>query len=278
MFTYYNSKLTPLGKLELLAETTTGYHLLAFHILRDLQIPGKPPLLPGSDCVNLGLFKICADEVHSVSSPLSTVNGQKPHLMADNSCPRDMPMQPEPTSSPRVSNISHPDTTGQPRPATLTMKWVLDAFQDVHTGLGHLGRPVTFDLDPTVKPVHDAIHHQPVARHAKIKEQLDKMESEGKICRQYKPTAWCSNMTVRETKDKFRICLDPSNTINKAIRVPKHPIPCFEDILSQLNGAKCFSVADAMSGFTNVLLDHLVIIGGCDLHMESQVALRPSGP
>ena len=136
------------------------------------------------------------------------------------------------------------------------MKWVLDAFQDVHTGLGHLGRPVTFDLDPTVKPAHDAIHHQPVARHAKIKEQLDKMESKGKRCRQYEPTAWYSNMTVRETKDKFRICLDPSNTIDKAIRVPKHPIPRFEDILPQLNGAKCFSVADAMSGFTNILLDH----------------------
>ena len=136
------------------------------------------------------------------------------------------------------------------------MKWVLDEFQAVHTGLGQLGRPVTFDMDPTVKPVHDVIHRQPVARHTKIKEQLHKRESEGKICRQYKPTAWCSNMTVRETKDKFRICLDPSSTINKAVRVPKHPIPRFEDILPQLNGAKCFSVADAMSCFTNILLDN----------------------
>ena len=37
-------------------------------------------------------------------------------------------------------------------------------------------------------------------------------------------------MTIREKKDKYRICLDPSNTINKA-RVPKHPILRFEDIL-----------------------------------------------
>ena len=51
------------------------------------------------------------------------------------------------------------------------------------------------------------------------------------------------------------MCLDPSNTINKAISVPKHPIPRFEDILPQLHGAKCFSVADVMSGFTNILLD-----------------------
>ena len=167
--------------------------------------------------------------------------------MAGNFRRRDMPIQPEPTTSPRVLNVSHPNTTGQPRPLTLTMKWVLGAFQDVFTGLGHLGRPFTFDMDPTVKPFHDAIYRRPVARHAKTKQQLDKVESEGNICRHYEPTAWCSNMTFRATKDKFRICLDPSNTINKAIRVTKHPIPRFEDILPQLNGAKFFSVADAMS-------------------------------
>ena len=181
LFTYDNSKLPPLGKLELLAETATGYHLLTFHIFRDSQIPGKPPLLSDSDCVHLGLVKICANEVHSVSSPLRPVN-VKPHLMADISRPRDIPRQPEPTSSPRVSNVTHSSTTGPPRPPTLTMKWILGEFQDVHPGLGQLGRSATFDMNPTVKPVHYAIHRQPVARQTKIKEQLNKMESKGKIC------------------------------------------------------------------------------------------------
>ena len=149
-------------------------------------------------------MKICANEIHSVSSPLHPLN-VKPQLMAENSRSRDIPSQPEPTSSPCVSNVTHPSTMGPARPPTLAMKWVLDEFQDVHPGLGQLGRPVTFDMDPTVKPVHDAIHHQPIARHTKIKEQLRKMEGQGKICRQYKPTAWCSNMTVRETKNKFRM-------------------------------------------------------------------------
>ena len=242
-----------MGKLELLAETTTGYHLLTFQVLRDSQIQGKPPLSSGSDCVNLGLVKIRADEVHSVGSPLCA---QKPHTeastplpTADNSHARDMPMNPEPISSPCMFDVPHSNTTLPARPDTVTLKWVLEAFPDVHTGLGAFGRPVSFDLDLTVTPIHDDIHQQPVARHAKIKEQLDKMESEGKICRQCKPTAWCSNMTVRKTKDKFRICLHPSNTINKAIRVPNHPIPLFEDILPQLHGAKCFSVADTMSTY-----------------------------
>ena len=60
LFTYDNSKLTPMGELELLAETTAGYHPLTFHVLRDAHIQGKPPLLSGSDCVKLGLVKIHA--------------------------------------------------------------------------------------------------------------------------------------------------------------------------------------------------------------------------
>ena len=263
LFTYDNSKLTPMGKVELLAETTAGYHLLTFHVLRDAHIQGKPPLLSGSDCVKLGLVKICADEIHSFGTSPGTATHQKPHPeppvqlpTPENSQARDMPILPDPIPAPRMFDDPRPNISLPPCQAKITLEWVLEAFPDVHTGLGQFGKPVSFDLDPNVTPVHDAIHRQPVARHAKIKEQLDKMESEEKICQQYEPTAWCSNMTIRETKDKFRICLDPSNTINKAIRVPKHPIPRFEDILPQLNGAKCFSVADAMSGFTNILLDH----------------------
>ena len=75
--------------------------------------------------------------------------------------------------------------------------WVLKVFPDVHTGLIQFGKPFSFNLNPLVTLVHDAIHGQPLARHAKIKEQFDKMESEGKICRQYKPTAWCSDVTIR---------------------------------------------------------------------------------
>ena len=98
----------------------------------------------------------------------------KHHLKAENFYPRDRPRQPEPTSSPRVSNVTHPSTTGLARPLTLSMKWVLDEFQDVHTRLEQLGRPVTFGMDPTVK----LVYHW----HTKIKEQLNKMETEGKMC------------------------------------------------------------------------------------------------
>ena len=59
------------------------------------------------------------------------------------------------------------------------------------------------------------------------KEQLDKVKCKGKTCKKSDPKAWCSDMTIREAKDEFRICLDPSITINKAMRGPKHPIHIF---------------------------------------------------
>ena len=51
-----------------------------------------------------------------------------------------------------VSKRYSSNTTGQTRLATITMKWVLKEFQDVHKGLGQLGRPVTFDMEHEASP------------------------------------------------------------------------------------------------------------------------------
>jgi len=172
LFTYENSKLTPMGKLKLLADTTAGYYLLTFQVLRDVHIQGKPPFLSGSDCVEL---------------PLPT---------PENSPTRDTPIIRDLIPAPRMLDDPRPNISLPSCPIKVTLEWVLEAFTDMHTGLGQFGKPVAFDLDPNVTPVHDSIHRQPVTRHAKIKEQLGKMESEGKICRQYEPTARCSSMTI----------------------------------------------------------------------------------
>ena len=109
LFTYDNSKLTPMGKLELLAETTAGYHLPTFHVLRGVHIQGKPPLLSGSDCVKLGLVKIRADEIHSFGTSPWTATHQKPHPKPpvqlptpENSHTRDMPILPDLIPAPRM--------------------------------------------------------------------------------------------------------------------------------------------------------------------------------
>ena len=58
-----------------------------------------------------------------------------------------------------------------------------------------------------------------------VQAKLEQMVKEGKLAKVDEPTDWCSNMTVREKNlpngsTKVRLCLDPSQTVNKAIIIP----------------------------------------------------------
>ena len=50
------------------------------------------------------------------------------------------------------------------------------------------------------------------------------------------------------------MCIDPSQTINKAIEFPKYPIPTVDELLPKLNNANIFSCVDVYKGFTNTEL------------------------
>ena len=67
-------------------------------------------------------------------------------------------------------------------------------------------------------------------------------------------------MVVREREPtpaksgKIRICLDPSQTLNKAIRRPKYIIPTLEENLHKLHGMKYMTVIDVKEAFQNIPL------------------------
>ena len=95
----------------------------------------------------------------------------------------------------------------------------------------------------------------------KVKAKLDEMAKSGKLKRIDQPTSWCSNMVVREKilpdgATRVRLCLDPSQTLNKAIIIPRYQIPTIQEILPQLSGKKykTFSIFDALDGFTQIKL------------------------
>ena len=73
------------------------------------------------------------------------------------------------------------------------------------------------------------------------------------------PTSWCSPMTVVERPEKpnhpIRIYIDPVRTLNMAIERPLYPMPILEENLHHLVNAKCFTLADALVDFSQVLLD-----------------------
>ena len=138
----------------------------------------------------------------------------------------------------------------------LTKDIVMDTFKDVHTGLGILGPPLHITMNPNVTPIQAHPHRCPVAKEAQAAEAIRDLEKQGILRKVTEPTAWISNSVYREKPDgSIRVCIDPSQTINKAIEVPKYPIPTVDELLPKLNNAKIFSCVDVYKGFTNTELD-----------------------
>ena len=69
------------------------------------------------------------------------------------------------------------------------------------------------------------------------------------------PTPWCSNALIRETSKKVRVCINPSQTINKAMLRPVFQIPTLNEHLHKLCNAKCFFAVDVREGFLHLLCD-----------------------
>lgn len=63
-------------------------------------------------------------------------------------------------------------------------------------------------------------------------------------------------MLVKENPNgKLRICIDPSQTINKAIKRPKYTIPTIEEKLPLPIKAKVFTTVDVSEAFHTIVLD-----------------------
>ena len=75
------------------------------------------------------------------------------------------------------------------------------------------------------------------------------MENMGVISRVDKRTNWCSGMVVVPKNDgSLRICVDLTK-LNESVLYENHPLPCVDQTLGQLTGAKIFSKIDSNSSF-----------------------------
>ena len=259
---------------------TLTFQVLPKHILKD-----KPALLSGSDCEKLGLIEIHADEIFSLSSAVkhsSTNELDKPPGYR----PTQLKHNPEPDHTKQLNNIapeetpcSHPEISHNntppaekpapspskpikipakrclPPPGRLTQDHILQQYAENFEGLGYLGPPVHFEVKSNVSPVQMPIHRVPVAKRIKEKEALDEYAAAGIITKEEEPTSWCSNEVIKETPKKTRLCIEPSQTINKAILRPICQMPTLNEQLHKLCNAKCFSLVDVRDGFLHIPLD-----------------------
>ena len=95
----------------------------------------------------------------------------------------------------------------------------------------------------------------PICKRIKEKQAIESYVKEGILVKVHEPTPWCSNILCRESPNKFRICIDPSQTINKAIKRPVFQMPTLQEQLHKLSNAKCFSVIDVKDGYLHIPLD-----------------------
>ena len=128
-------------------------------------------------------------------------------------------------------------------------------YEHVFQGQGKMEGPVKVYTRPDIRPVVQAPRRVPFALQAKLKEELDRLESEGIIEKVSKPTEWVNSMVVVEKKDGgLRLCLDPRD-LNEAIIRPHYPVPTFDDVAARIHGHTRFTKLDARCGYWMLVLD-----------------------
>lgn len=136
-----------------------------------------------------------------------------------------------------VNQLQAASAPAMPPLGELTFDAIKLAYPHLFEGLGELDETFSLTLNPNVKPIKAAPHRYAAPKLPVIIEALDKLVDTGQLVGVNAPTPWISNMVVSKhpatsTKPaKVRICLDPSQTINKAIIRPVYPIPTLEENL-----------------------------------------------
>ena len=217
--TYENQILYPKGQVTLCCERKGTFHTLNFLVV---DVPQeKPPLLSGSDAQALQFLKIFADEVHMGGNDVKTPPS---HLVL----------------------------------GSITKQNVLQHYANVFEP-GHgkpLGNPLHIEMDPSVTLAHAPRRRKPVSKLDKVNEELSRLCDNRTIKPVAHPTEWLSNILIKEKPDgKLRICIDPSQTINKAIRRSVYTIPTIEEKLPLLKNAKVFTTEDVSGAFHTIDLD-----------------------
>ena len=119
---------------------------------------------------------------------------------------------------------------------------VMDAFKDVHTGLGILGPPLHCSMKHNVTPIQGHSHRCPVAKKQRQSHVIGNLEKQDILKKITAPTAWISNSVYREKVDGgIYVCVsiltkqlikplksysNPSSTVDKLLPKLNEPFSC----------------------------------------------------
>lgn len=127
----------------------------------------RPASLNGSatEEINVTEETTCTSPVHGTCEDINAVHRA---VISEENVP------------PKRSMASEVGVSHVPVPwGKMTKAIVMDAFKDVHTGLGAFGPPLHISMNPNVTPVQAHPHRCPVAKEAKASDAIRDLEKQG---------------------------------------------------------------------------------------------------
>lgn len=98
-------------------------------------------------------------------------------------------------------------------------------------------------------PVFHKAYPLPFALREVVKQELLRLESEGKIKR-VAHSEWASPIWPVKKKDGgYRLCADVSRTVNPNLKIDVYPLPTIEEIVQEMAGKKYFVVLDLSEAY-----------------------------
>ena len=142
LFSYCGNPIKPLGTITLLCEAPKKFEFVTFQVVDNKDIKTKPALLGAADSIKLELIKYDKSRVHMSSQ-------NKTAVATDIGC--------------SVNNDDNCFMSSDSKGNLAKDEFVVN-HSESFSGLGNLGKPVSFVIDPKVHPVHAPIHRIPVAK------------------------------------------------------------------------------------------------------------------
>ena len=217
-----NTTLKSLGIINCLAESNTRFAYNEFFVVNT----NSPNLIGGNLAIQLGLLSINVQQVNKITS----VSKPSHDNASFKTCLTKVPTR-------LRTNIQH--------------------FQNVFTGTGKLKcEQIKLHINKYVKPVAQKPRRIPFHLRQKVDLELKKLR-EADIIEDIteEATPWVSPIVVvPKNSGEIRMCIDMRQA-NKAIERTRHPSPCIEDLVHDLNGASHFCKLDMNNAFLQLELE-----------------------
>lgn len=130
----------------------------------------------------------------------------------------------------------------------------LDVFAWAHSDMCGISPDIashTLNIDPRYIPVKQKRRGMDPERSAALKEEVDKLKTNGFIGDAQYPE-WVSNpVLVQKPNGKWRTCIDYSD-LNKACPKDSFPLPRIDQLVDSTAGHELLSFMDAYSGYNQI--------------------------